>query len=125
MISPLLLSCLSEVSLCSSAEGRRTEEGSLCPGHAGHETLPAIWTERARLGCWTFEQQTAELLLLRRPWGVSGKGGKLWDGCCWGNNQGEGGLWLQEGCVRAHKCYLPLEVEPENAAVPDLPPVVP
>lgn len=61
----------SEASLCSSAEGRRPEEGSLCPGHAGHETLPAVRSERAGLGRRTSEQQATELLLLRGPWGVS------------------------------------------------------
>lgn len=87
--SPLLF-CLSEVSICSSAEGRRPEEGSLCPGHAGHEALPAVWTESAGLGCWALEQQTAELLLLWRPWRVSAGGGKLWDGCCGGRAQDKG-----------------------------------
>lgn len=72
-----LLSNLSEASICSSAEGRRAKEGSLCSGHAGHETRPAIWTEGAGLGCWTSEQQTAELLLLWGAWGVSGSAGNL------------------------------------------------
>jgi hypothetical protein len=79
-------------SVCPSAEGRRTEERSLCPGHAGHEALPAIRIKRAGLGCWTFEQQTAELLLLWRPWRVSGEGVvKLWDGGCCGGRARENG----------------------------------
>lgn len=95
----------SEASLFSSAEGRCPEEGSLCPGHAGHETLPAVRSERAGLGRRTSEQQAAELLLLRGPGGVSeGRAGPA-TGCfvvveprTEGNEEGEGGaLWFEEG----------------------------
>lgn len=108
---------LPEVSTCPSAEGRCTEERSLCPGHAGHEALPAVWIKRAGLGRWASEQQTAELLLLWRPWGVSGERVKLWGGGLWWQSpgqmgqQGEEALWFQEGCLRA-TVLSPLQVEP-------------
>jgi hypothetical protein len=69
---------------CSfSAERGCIEEGSLCPGHAGHEALSAIWTKGAGLGCWTSEQPTAELLLLWWPWGVSNEGWQIMEWVIW------------------------------------------
>lgn len=67
----------SEVLTCSSAERRCAEEGALCAGHAGHETLSAIRTKGAGLGCWPSEQPATELLLLWRSWGVSDEGCEL------------------------------------------------
>ena len=78
---------------------RQTDEGALCAGHAGHETLSALWTKGAGLGCWPSEQQATELLLLWRSWGVSDEGcelGAVW----WWSKQGEGAPVAMEATGR-------------------------
>ena len=82
---------LPPVCLCDChQEGRRTEEGALCAGHAGHETLSALRTKGAGLGCWPSEQPATELLLLWRSWGVSDEGCELGAVWWWWSEQGEG-----------------------------------